>query len=506
MLLRVLLKFCLFIIVASFCQADDKSGVSPNTISLPSGPGSIEGLGEAFQPMLNTGTVRYAVNISLPPVAGDHRPGLSLDYESGYGNGPAGIGWKYGPGAVVRKTDMGIPRYVGGPNGLDDDQDGQIDEADEEDILLGTAEEDLVKMADGTYRARCEGSFIRYRRVGDHFEGHRKDGTQLFFGLTPQARVTDQTGTRVFKWLLEKSTDTNGNVIEFEYRSFWWSDNQKYLQEIRYGPGPAPWSAFYFAHLIYEDRPDCRRDYRSGFPIRTAHRLKQIDIGIQGVLPDQCAPGDWNSDGTPDGLIRRYRLSYDEDHSHLSYLSKVTQYGSDGNSYLPPLSFSYSAFSPDPSISASGSIITSSTAPPILMDSQLVELIDMNRDGLPDMLQTDLYGADHTCYLNLGQTTEGGHLEIEWDDGQTVSSPDSLALQLHLKDTTVHLADMDGNGISDLVYTPYSQEVQYYLNPGGRFLGREKAYEPSRTLSPPAPFAITDARIRRTWTLTNVWM
>ena len=33
-------------------SAVDKSGVTPNTVSLPKGPGSIEGLGEAFEPLL----------------------------------------------------------------------------------------------------------------------------------------------------------------------------------------------------------------------------------------------------------------------------------------------------------------------------------------------------------------------------------------------------------------------------------------------------------------------
>ncbi len=41
-------------------EAEDKSGVSPNTISRPTGPGSLEGLGDAFQPAPNTGTAKYA--------------------------------------------------------------------------------------------------------------------------------------------------------------------------------------------------------------------------------------------------------------------------------------------------------------------------------------------------------------------------------------------------------------------------------------------------------------
>jgi len=307
----MLFHICFITLSSFFCLAEDKNGVGPNTVSLPSGPGSIEGLGEAFQPMLNTGTSKYSVNIALPPGTAGHNPKLTLSYESGHGDGPVGTGWKFGPNAVCRKTDKGIPRYVDGPNGLDDDHDGEIDENDEEDILVGLEDEELVKLADGTYRARIEGTFIRYRRIGDHWEGHLKDGTMLTFGLTPQARVTDQSGTKIFKWILEKSTDTNGNVIEFYYESFPNSENQKYLAEIRYGPGASPWTAFYFAQFTYEDRSDWRRDYRSGFLIKTAKRLTQIYVGIQGTLSEQCAQGDWNADSTTDALIRRYTLSYD---------------------------------------------------------------------------------------------------------------------------------------------------------------------------------------------------
>ena len=39
--------------------ADVKKGVGPDKISLPSGPGSIEGLGDAFEPQLNSGTSAY---------------------------------------------------------------------------------------------------------------------------------------------------------------------------------------------------------------------------------------------------------------------------------------------------------------------------------------------------------------------------------------------------------------------------------------------------------------
>ncbi|MCB0112407.1 MAG: hypothetical protein KDE53_41065, partial [Caldilineaceae bacterium] len=50
----VLFSFCLTSGIAH-AQSPDKSGVKPQVINLPSSPGSILGLGESFEPQLNTG-------------------------------------------------------------------------------------------------------------------------------------------------------------------------------------------------------------------------------------------------------------------------------------------------------------------------------------------------------------------------------------------------------------------------------------------------------------------
>src|ERR1041385_7090376 len=60
----------------------DKSGVKPSVISLPSGAGSIEGLGESFEPQLNTGGSTYGVSIALPPGRAGLTPSVRLDYNS----------------------------------------------------------------------------------------------------------------------------------------------------------------------------------------------------------------------------------------------------------------------------------------------------------------------------------------------------------------------------------------------------------------------------------------
>src|SRR5262245_58384516 len=45
-----------WLLLPTLALGADKNGVSPNAISVPSGPGSVEGLGESFEPSLNSGT------------------------------------------------------------------------------------------------------------------------------------------------------------------------------------------------------------------------------------------------------------------------------------------------------------------------------------------------------------------------------------------------------------------------------------------------------------------
>ncbi len=170
-----------------------------------------------------------------------------------------------------------------------------------------------------------------------------------------------------------------------------------------------------------------------------------------------------------------------------SFLTEIKRYGSDNTSYLPPISFSYSTFSPKTTVSAADAIIHSENAPSSVIDSQLVELIDMNRDGLPDLLKTDLQGSRHTCYFNLGMNRDTSLLEIEWADPQDVRNDDELALPLHLTEDSVHLADMDGDGISDLIDKAYSGDVFYHLNQGDGSWADRKRMSIQDT-APPAPF------------------
>ncbi len=433
-------------------QAADKNGVSPQVISLPSGPGSIQGLGESFQPQLNSASGAFSVPIQLPRAATGFAPSLALDYHTGQGNGPLGIGWKLsGPTMISRNMDHGLPFYIDGPNGLDDDFDDVIDNPEEIDRFSGVNLEELIPFADGSFRAENETSFARYRRFNDGWIVQEKSGFRQEFGMTGEARL--EKDGRKFAWLLQRTADPNGNAAEFRYMTNAGSPGQKFLREVRWAGA----QAFYAAVLTYDDqRPDIYTDFKSGFEIRTGMRLARVDVIAQGIPPSSTSlVGDFNDDGLPDSLIRRYTLEY-ESNALVSRLVRVNMFGADGATAFPSITFQYTNWTPPDKVTSSFTLSTGD--PSVALNSSDVELIDMNQDGLPDLLNAT--SGSHRVHLNRGMNDQG---RLEWD---TVGTLVGNAPGLNLGLPSVHLADHSADGESDFIHKVNDFTIQCFLNSG----------------------------------------
>jgi hypothetical protein len=85
--------------------------VSAQSISVPKGPGTIEGMGESFSAQASTGIATFSVPFALPAARGDAQPSLGLSYSSASGSGVAGVGWSVGVPFIARETDRGLPGY-----------------------------------------------------------------------------------------------------------------------------------------------------------------------------------------------------------------------------------------------------------------------------------------------------------------------------------------------------------------------------------------------------------
>lgn len=486
-----------WLIAGALCaHAQDKSGMNPNTINVPKGPGSIEGLGQSFQPQLNTGGAPYEIVLVVPPGAPGRAPELKLSYGGGGGNGPAGFGWSLTVPCIERRTYKGVPRYVDAPNGRDDDQDGEIDERDEIDEFVNEGGVLLTPAANGDFFCRFEESFQRYRRVGERWECTLADGTRQEYGVTAEGRVFDPETGRVGRWCLQRQTDPNGNVTTFHYKTFPAEQNLngKYLWKIEYGAGALPRNALQFVVFEYENRNDWFEDCTLGFAVRTGMRVRRVLMGTQGAVLPGHLQGDFNQDGVADYLARAYRIAY-ETHPHWSLVSSVTVIGADGQTGLPPARFTYTVCNPPATLNATGAVIESLNEPEFVMDSKVADLVDLNGDGVADILKTEAFGGVHQAYLNLGERETAKGRAIAWSEPADMSSADGLAWGIDLSSNTVvaHLADMDGDGLSDLVYKSIQDDLYYFRNTGS--MGWS-ARGPLTALgeSPPSPFERFDVR------------
>ncbi len=237
---------------------------SGSVISLPKGGGAVKGIGETFKPNPFTGTANFSVPIATSPGRAGFGPELSLQYSSGNGNGPFGLGWALSVPMVSRKTEKGIPKY------------------NDDDVFLLSGAEDLVPRTETealwkpenvgnyrvtTYRPRTEGLFAKIERweknsgsseplLNDIFwKITTKDNITSIYGLTKDASLRNPAIDRnpaqsVFQWFLELTYDDKGNYIRYCYKNDTVTDlpnrpseghrsvgkiYQNYIKSIHYG-------------------------------------------------------------------------------------------------------------------------------------------------------------------------------------------------------------------------------------------------------------------------------
>lgn len=178
----------------------EKSGNSKPAISLPKGGGAIKEIGETFQPNLFSGTGNFSIPIATSPGRNGFGPQLTLQYSSGNGNGPFGLGWKLSIPRITRKTEKGLPKYT------------------DEDVFVMSGAEDLVPVLDDSgepiskpmgeykeykvtqYRPRTEGLFARIEKWTKdydsdapyqdiHWRATTKENVTSIYGRTEDARI-----------------------------------------------------------------------------------------------------------------------------------------------------------------------------------------------------------------------------------------------------------------------------------------------------------------------------
>lgn len=405
-------------------ETSAQSGVSDDRVSVPDGPGSIQGTGENASISENMGMMSYRIPFELPEGHRTATPTLGLSYFSGSGNGVAGIGWDMMVPSIERFALRGLPEYDG------------------DDELAADGGEELVRVATSSgvarYRARFERGFVRYTwhspGAGGYFTAEYPDGSVGYFGATangtivPESRLSDASG-RTFRYQLVEWVDVYGHAVRYGYTLV---DGAPYLTSVGYVySGEVP---RYTVTLTYQSRPDPFSDGRPGFVARYSQRLSEVSVRVAGEQ------------------IRRYLLAYEteRDEGGLSRLIGVSQRGRDGTEYPVAFRFRYSH-------ALAGSCIGGGCASPFVVSmgslptgsavgSGDATLVDINGDALPDVLDTSMLA--HRFVLNRLD----GEGRSSFDPAvrtSTVGFRNPFQTSL----ANIQPLDVNGDGFADLVNT-----------------------------------------------------
>jgi RHS repeat-associated protein len=374
--------------------------VSPQTVKLPAGPGSVRGLADDAAANTFTGQVDYAVPIELPAGLGGLTPVLSLGYDGGLGNGPLGIGWTLSQAGIRRSLRLGVPHY---------------NTTDEIELVGLGAGGQVVQLANGELRIEGTGNAFTGRLVDGGYELTDADGRVYRFGTTAAARKA--FAGKVSFWYLEEVRDVAGNTVVYRYTA---DKGEVYLDAIEWGPVAGTERAFRAA-LEYEARTDAVVSYRTGFRVESAKRLARVRVWSFGAVQ------------------RVVELGYETQFA-LTRVNSVRVTSGDGSESLPETRFTYAAPQPGSQVAVTG-------ASGWALNLQGTSLFDVDSDGAMDLLR--LTGAGHSWRRNTGG---------QFATAAPMPGAPGAALD------QVRLVDLDGDSVAEMVRQQGSQWIVHKLD------------------------------------------
>jgi RHS repeat-associated protein len=219
------------------------------------------------------GFLSHSVEIKLPPGTNGLAPNLSLDYNSGAGNGIVGHGWNLnGLPAITRDTTNGI-RYDG------------------TDSYVGSS--GLLKVqSDGSYHYEYE-NYSKVQKSGTAGDGPaywvetKADGTKYYYGNYGEINTASVTAIgkngSIRAWALSRVEDVHGNYYTVDYIK---DAGEYYPKRIIYTQGNGI-KKFRVIDFEYDDS-ETRKDFWTQYVYSSAVTIKRrlVKIKVQIDVPE----------------------------------------------------------------------------------------------------------------------------------------------------------------------------------------------------------------------------
>lgn len=337
----------------------------------------------------SVGAASYSIPITVPKGTADMAPALSVTYNSGQGNGLLGMGFNLeGLTAITRcPSNIAINGAIKG-----------LKYTNEDHFCLNG--EQLVPIrgpngGDGTeYRTRIDSrtKIISYGGMGDgpaQFKVWTKGGQIATYGFFPDSLVHVPGRGTVLTWAVSKIEDTAGNFLYVRYvneASGFYPSEIDYTYNYNYLKAhPENQEQFAVVKFFYEDRPDVQEKWIAGGKTQLSKRLAVIQPWVDNHV------------------VYTYYLGYDQSpNTGRSRLVSIKQCSEEGVC-LPPTTFSWQNnqegwdYAPNYVMPSEFSVDGRDFG---------VRIVDLNGDGLPDIVQSkysrDLPNEIKHAWINTG--------------------------------------------------------------------------------------------------------
>lgn len=289
------------------------------------------------------------------------------------------------------------------------------------------------------------------------FKVETKNGITYEYGNSSDSRFTDEAGSTVMMWRLNKVYDNYGNYIQYKYLS---TDRDSRIDEINYTgnstTGMAPYNKIKFTYGV---RTDESKTYVNGSSIVSKYLVTQIKITTEGSQ-----------------AFKTFDLTYGFDQVH-SFLRDIKETGSDGTS-LNTTIFKY------------GSITTATEferqVSPNLFE-QAIDIFpgDFNGDGYTDLLVAPYAYTQQTPQLKyhtqfkVYRNTGSNNFSLAYTSPALVnqSMVTSLRSVPRFKNATFGASDVNGDSRDDIIVSVTSS------NGNDNYLDKIAIYKPTNDLA-----------------------